>query len=107
MANGNGTSFFEKNGSTLVLIVAMLVGWISNYAVLQAHVDEYQRRIDVVEKQLVPRDEAIERETQLNKRLDTVQDTLNRLQDSVEALNIQIKTMQLNGSMPDYARKKQ
>lgn len=94
------------------LIVA---GWVSNYSINANKISnledamktigialdkdfvhrsehiEVQRRVDKLEVELVPRSEHLLRETELNKRLDIMQDQLKGIQEDINQVKNDVK----------------
>lgn len=100
-------SFADKHLNTIVIAILVVAGWIANFAIMQArlgsleevshdmvHRSEYidaLRRVDVLEKELVPRSEHLIRDEQLNKRLDIIQDQLKIVQEDVGQIKTEVR----------------
>ncbi len=98
--------FFDKHLGTVVVGVLVVAGWVSTFTMMQSRLgfleDEYKdvvhrsehvetvRRIDVLEKELVPRSEHLIRDDQLNKRLDMIQEQIKLMQEDVASIKAEI-----------------
>jgi len=103
MRSRNGTGFVDRHLATVITVVILLGGQIASFAVLQSRVNyledqtkdvvrrsehtEITRRVEALETQLVPRSEHLLRDTELNKRLDQIQDSIKEVRDRVEIID--------------------
>lgn len=96
----NGGNFFDRHLGTVVMVAVLFAGQIATFAVLQARVNsidellkdtvrqsEYKdtvRRTEKLEIELVPRQEHLLRDAELNKRLDQIQESIREVQDRLD-----------------------
>lgn len=90
------------------MVTVLLAGQIASFAVLQSRVSgledaardsvkrsehlDLTRRTEMLEKELVPRSEHLLRDTELNKRLDQIQDDVKDIRSRVEAIDNRQRT---------------
>lgn len=96
-------SFIDKHLATIVMLFVMITGQVAGFAVLQSRVTTVEagqadivrrsehmdvvRRVDSLEKEVVPRNEHLLRDTELNKRLDEIQDSIKDVRDRIEVID--------------------
>lgn len=96
----HSTNFWDRNLGTIVMIIIVLAGQISSYAVLTARVtaleektkshvsisehDDLIRRVELLEKDMVPRSEHLLRDEQLNIRLTNIESQQRHLQETLD-----------------------
>lgn len=105
MSHQNG--FFDRHLGTIVVGALVVIGWASTFAMMQSRLTaleenykdvvhrsehiEITRRVDVLERELVPRSEHLIRDEQLNKRLDMIQDQIKLVQEDVVSIKAEVK----------------
>lgn len=103
----NHSGFFDRHLGTIVIAALVVAGWGSTFSVMQSRLgaleDNYKdmvhrsehvdavRRIDVLEKELVPRSEHLIRDEELNKRLDMIQEQLKLVQEDVAQIKTEVR----------------
>jgi hypothetical protein len=97
----------DRHLGTIVVGALVILGWASTFAMMQSRLsaleDNYKdvvhrsehveitRRVDVLEKELVPRSEHLIRDEQLNKRLDMIQDQIKSMQEDVGVIKTEVR----------------
>jgi archaellum component FlaC len=99
--------FFDRHLGTIVVAALVVIGWASTFTMMQSRLGvleenykdvvhrsehaEVTRRIDTLEKELVPRSEHLIRDDQLNKRLDMIQDQIKSVQEDVAMIKTEVR----------------
>lgn len=92
-------SFLDKNFGTLVILGAMIIAQVAQYAILISRVNALEgnqpnfasqtqhadlaRRVAGIESEMVPRSEHLLRDEQLNTRLKSIEDQLHVMNESL------------------------
>lgn len=71
----------------MLLGLGMLVPGIGGYFRLQTQNEELERRVLLLERDIVPRSEHLLRDAELNKRLDQIQENIREIKNHVEAID--------------------
>lgn len=92
-------SFFERHFGTLIIVGAMTIAQVAEYAILQARVaalegeqknsitsvqhEDLTRRVVALESEVVPRSEHLLRDEQLSLRLKNIEDQLHVMNENL------------------------
>lgn len=71
------------NLQTVLILVTLLVGWVSNYSTQRAELESHDKRIAVLEAEIVPRSEHESKDRELQQRLVSIEKSLGRIEDKL------------------------
>lgn len=100
--------FLDRHLGTVLTVALLFTGQVASFAILQARVNTLElsvagsvsrsehmdanRRIEVLEHELVPRSEHLLRDTELNKRLDEINDSIKDVRARLEVIDSHQRT---------------